>query len=236
MTCSSIASTGEWTPPASCLAALVGQVATNGTCYSGDDCANGWCTSDLTATCPGQCKAYAGLGASCGNGTTECAPGLMCWSNGDPATCRTPNSLGAACPCQAGYWCDQQIASPVCKATKTSGVCSDQDGECAVGYQCFFDGTGQHCTAIAGSGGSCTANPCGWGYVCTSGTCHPWATVGQSCVGASTGGMCIGGYCDGTTTCVAYKANGATCTSWNQCASGNCDGTGHCAVDHCAAP
>lgn len=236
LTCSSVFPDGNWNTPASCNAALVGQVATSGTCYVSDDCANGWCTADLTATCPGTCQAYAGLGASCGNGTTECAPGLMCWSNGDPATCRTPAGLGAACPCQAGLWCDQQIPSPVCKAPKTSGTCSYQDGECAVGYQCFFDGTSQHCAAIAGNGGSCTANPCGWGYACASGTCHPWATVGQSCVGASTGGACTGGYCDGTNTCVAYKANGATCTSYNQCASGDCDGTGHCVADYCAAP
>jgi hypothetical protein len=233
MTCASIDMTGGWALPASCQAAMVGQVATNGTCYASEDCANGYCTAGTT-TCPGTCQPYAGLGASCA--TAECGPNLVC--DDVSATCRTPSStVGAACPCGAGLWCDSSGASPVCRASKTSGTCSyGNNGECALGYQCFtYDATGSHCLAISGSGGPCTANPCGYGYVCSSGTCRSWATVGQSCVGATLGGMCIGGYCDNTPTCVAYKANGAACTASSQCASGSCI-SGHCAPDSCVAP
>ncbi len=224
--------------PASCSAALVGQVAVSGTCYVDADCAGGFCTASHSSSCPGTCQAYATSGQSCAS--SVCATGLVCDYAGG-AICKTPSGNGGACPCQAGYWCDSSGASPTCKPPIAANGACTSSGACAVGYACAGASGSMTCQAIVGANGSCAAasQVCGQGYACTNNVCVSWPTVNQAC--SASGPPCAGGWCNtaaSSPTCAAYIADGQTCTpslGGSDCASGHCDvGSSKCLAAYCS--
>jgi len=87
--------------------------------------------------------------------------------------------------------------------------------------------------------------PCATGLDCdANGTCQAPATsplaLGAPCMDAAYNllGTCADSYCDvfGTRVCEPLRANGASCTSYEECASGACPG-GACGPDpFCVAP
>jgi hypothetical protein len=234
--------------PASCNAALVGTVA-NGTgaanqCYSSNDCANGFCTWELNAgTCPGHCQAYPGLGNDCST-APFCATGQSCGSATGTLVCTAQaTTVGGTCPCADNLWCDYSVLpTPTCKAFLAQGAACSLTTPCGTGLACV--GTGSPtCKALVGLGGACTPSlsgqtECGLGYACDSGTskCVSWPTVGGNCM---TIPRCVNAYCNlPTTTCVALLADGATCTSSQQCSSQDCDtaSTHTCLAASCSLP
>jgi len=223
-------------PGADCTAAVRGTVATNGTCWSASDCADGYCMS--TMACGGQCVAYSMEGQPC---TTPCAPGLVCtWDSlggSSYGICSTPSDVDGPCPCKQGLYCDDGFgvagggtgASPTCQPQLRSGFCHRGD-ECAPGFVCTGDV--RSCVPLVGLGKQCgAAAQCGWGYYCDSATsgCAAYPDLGQACVlsrdGTTAELMCMRGRCDdaGTKKCVAPKADGEACTSPEECASYACD-------------
>jgi hypothetical protein len=243
LTCDALSSGGGVTIPAECTAALTGTVGTGGTCYSGNDCSNGFCTWDLpTGTCPGTCQAYAALGADC---TSKlCVEGQVCDSSGGTPTCKAEAGAGGACPCQSGLWCDTSGGGAgVCMLPLADGAsCSTANDHCSLFSRCT--GTPATCKAFVGLGATCDPGDslCGPGYDCDAGTnkCVSWPKVGEACTS-----VCIGGFCDFTLTspvCKAYLADGATCNPalfGTDCASGNCTASSKCGpspVNQCTMP
>ena len=234
LTCGSITGMEGVPVPPACDAALVGTVATGGTCYSSNDCASGYCTWDLpSGTCPGTCQPFRTLGQSCQG--PDCADGLAC----DGGTCKAQSGVGGTCPCQNGLWCDGAVCTSYAAAGSTCGsatVKCDPLTICA--------GTPETCQAYAGPGAACDPadSICGLGYACDPGTskCVSWPAIGQPCPDY----ICLTGYCDflaGTPTCKAKLADGATCTPGlygTDCVSGLCNAT-KCAptpMDRCVMP
>ena len=84
--------------PASCQAAIAGQVAVGDVCSIGSDCA-GEAFCPLTA-CPRVCTQRNASGGTC-NRDEECASGLLCTAG----TCAAPAALGAACAGNSGAVC-----------------------------------------------------------------------------------------------------------------------------------
>ena len=228
LTCADLDSLTD-SAPAACNAALTGTVATGGSCYSGTDCANGFCTSDHSGgACPGTCQTFAGLGADCTD--KDCAVGQTCEYSGMTPTCMTESAVGGPCPCKSGLWCDSSGTSPVCKAKLAVGVsCSTGDGSCVSSAKCT--GTSPTCQSYLGAGATCTAGTspldslCGAGYLCDgSSKCVAYPKLGQAC--SATVPVCISAYCDlaaSSPTCRALLADGASCTFGYQCASLSCN-------------
>jgi hypothetical protein len=243
MTCADVFSQNV-NAPASCNAALVGTVA-NGTgaanqCYDANDCANGFCTWDLSGgTCPGHCQAYPGLGGDCSN--ARCATGQNCGSATGTLVCTAEaTTVGGACPCADNLWCDTSGGGAgTCQPfLAASAACSTSSSRCATGLVCTGTTT-PTCKAMVGLAGACTPSTsgqtgCGFGYACDAGTskCVSWPKVGESC---QTIPLCIGGYCDMVTnptspTCKALLADGAPCSSslfGLDCASHTCSTSSH---------
>jgi hypothetical protein len=227
---------GPAAAPADCTAMLTGKVAANGTCYSSADCQAGFCTTEATATCPGTCKPFGTVDASCGD-DAPCGPGLDCFGD----VCKARSAAGGACPCQAGLWCDLEVTTSTgtgtCKAPLAAGATCNPHGSdnCALGFVCATDTA--TCQALVGEGGACApprqtddSTVCGSGYHCDASTkkCVSDPAVGSAC---TTEINCLIGYCDDTTTpatpvCKALIASGGNCTTPEQCASLSCtDGT-----------
>jgi len=141
-------------------------------------------------------------------------------------TCGTGAVVGDSCSTTADC-ADWWQSGMTCAA----GVCSygtlryKGDGEsCTAATNCLSNiCTSGKCVGVA-PGGTCLANnDCSYGNYCSpsSGTCAPWAALGQSCAGFSGCGYDSYGfpaYCDGTTSvCVASysKALGVACSGSN---------------------
>jgi hypothetical protein len=236
LTCDDVSPAAGNPTPAACDAAVVGLVATNGTCYDSLDCAAGYCTVDVTLSCPGTCQPFVPAGGSCPGGV-ECAKNLEC----NAGTCQAVSALNGPCPCSPLLWCDTSGGGAgVCRALKKGGSCATS-AECAAGYTCVDVDpsavTDLQCTAKVGAGGSCAlgSDLCGLGYSCTAGTCVAWPTLGQTC---SLVPGCAGSRCDLTShTCVALKGLGESCISLLECASGNCNSATHlCTLGYCVMP
>jgi hypothetical protein len=216
--------------PADCAAALIGAVAPGGQCSQSMDCAGGYCNAPMSCGGPalsGQCVAFPTEGQPCPAGV--CLAGLGCnFAFTSAAVCVALSAADGPCPCQAGLYCDTSGATPNCKATTTNGFCTT-GLECAPGYEC--SGVPKACIPLVGLGARCGGlAECGMGYYCDSGsgTCAPQPTIGQSCVlsrnDTTAQLQCIGGWCDaaGTKACQPRKADGQTCTSYDECI-GYCD-------------
>jgi len=244
LTCNDVLPEGGFPTVQACQNALTGTVGTGGACYVGDACQAGYCTSDITQSCPGTCQPFAQLDQSCQS--AQCADGLACAFSGSTFTCKTASGLNGACPCQDAYWCDSSGGSPgVCRAFRgDGGACSASGVECATGTECVgasvFPPVAGTCRTLVGGGAACGASaPCGLGYTCPAGTCVSLPPVNQPCVQGTGILDCIGGYCPATAspTCQAYKAVSATCIAAYECASFQCSGTpAVCQPLSCAAP
>jgi hypothetical protein len=184
----------------------------NGTsCTAANQCISGNC---IDTVCCGS--------ATCG--TCQTCNGTM------PGTC-TPLAAGTLAPT------GQCTASPPCGNT---GTCNGASGctqaattvSCGAAVSCT--GTTYQPQSFCTGGGACNqqaTSSCG-NYVCGSNACRTNCNSDAHCASTSL-------YCTGNATtagsCVAKKANGATCGGPNECASGNCiDGvccsTGSCSV------
>jgi hypothetical protein len=214
-----------------CAAMVVGKVASGGACNAGVECANGYCTSDVLAVCPGTCEALVANGNSCAD-WMQCQSGAC---DGSVCVADVPGAAGQPCgfgdfACQSGLFCD---ASDVCRQRLGAGAdCST--GECAFGLACADDAT---CRTLVGIGTDCTSAACGDGSYCsaTTGKCVALPTRGTPCdeLGhcfdgshCSTGGTCVAGtvpvdrdcdhtndlFCVDGTYCSAFQGAG-TCVA-----------------------
>lgn len=238
LTCASLTGAVGVPVPAACQAALVGTVAANGTCYSSDDCASGYCTWDLAAgTCPGTCKPFAALGQPC-SVQQMCADGQACDGAGGAMTCKARSGVGGTCPCQDNLWCD---SSEVCRAYAATGSsCAAATVQCNPFSTCA--GTPRTCRAFVGLGEACdpAESVCGLGYGCDSATskCVSWPSVGQACPNF----LCVDGYCDfmaASPVCKARLADGATCNPalmGMDCRSLGCNASSKCEASQCMMP
>lgn len=204
-------------PQADCEAAIAGNGADNGTCYSKESCASGVCiwSPDI---CPSTCVTPIPSGSACGSGV-PCAKGSYC--NLGTHLCTPAVGLDGACNtdvCAPGFFCEQiALGNDVCHARKTSGSCYG-DGECAIGHHC----ASASCVPWLGPGEACTQgqNDCGPGLWCGgAGSCIDGPTATQPC-GSVNGEVrhCIGGTCGAGSICAAWLAAGTTCTLPAQCA------------------
>lgn len=222
-----------------CAAMLIGLVANGDGCYSSDECANGWCSSDATLTCPGSCTAFRTVGASCST-WTECGDNVCLWTGtGNNYACavRTgPGAQGQACgndwpACQLGLYC----AGTTCELRRTLGQSCTSDSACVATLGC--SGSNQ-CQPWAGVGESCSGAPCGWALYCNYAggtTCAEYPRIGESCAQVS----CWEGYCGANNMCAAGTvAVGGTCDNLTLfCVNGAfCDwGTLQCVADPAAS-
>jgi hypothetical protein len=184
--------------PDTCAALVVPTVANGNACYSSIECANGYCTSDLMAACPGACTGFVASGGACTD-YLVCASGAC-----DGVVCvpDVPGGQGQPCGggsvgCQAGLYC---TVGSTCAQRLAAGATCAWHEQCAAGLGCASDGT---CRAWAGTGADCTTATCGEGFYCSlagGSTCVEWPTQGRSCAEFP---MCAdGSYCSGG-TCVA---------------------------------
>lgn len=138
------------------------------------------------------------------NQDSDCAPGLACdWST---YTCATRVAVDGDCSnvaCADGLFC---APGAVCTARPGVGEACPF-GNCLDGLTCRYDSTadGNLCFAP-----HALSEGCSDGYACAVGT-----------------------YCDrdDTVTCLALKADGETCTSWDQCLHAWCNGFDNTCAD-----
>jgi hypothetical protein len=106
----------------------------------------------------------------------------------------------------------------------------------AMGYTCdiadgvYCDSTTQKCTALATTNQTCSGNQqCVTTDYCAIGgtngsTCQPRTPLSSPCNAFGTNQCVAGAYCDtNSNTCKPQIANGASCTTSQECASNNCN-------------
>ena len=176
-------------------------------CTAGNQCISGSCVDGICCGLPA--------------GSTSCGTCQTC--NGtSPGTC-TPFAAGTTAP--AG----QCTAAPPCGNTGTcngSGGCTQAAASVSCGLALSCSGTTLQPASTCTGSGTCnqTASTTCGNYICGSTTaCRTNCTSDTHCANTNL-------YCNGNTTtpgsCVAKKANGASCGGNNECGSGNCtDGT-----------
>jgi hypothetical protein len=202
-----------WDLPDTCAPVVAGAVANGNPCFSGIECAGGYCDSDLTATCPGTCTALVANDGACTD-RIQCASGAC-----DGASCvpDVPGAEGEPCgfglfACQAGLYC----ISGTCEQRLGADAPCSQHEECAFGLGCAEDGT---CHAWAGAGEDCTAATCGQGFYCSAdggNTCAEWPMLGDACAELGPGQPCFDG---------SYCSSGLTCVAGTVPVAGDCDHT-----------
>jgi hypothetical protein len=184
--------------------------ANGSVCTAGNQCISGNC---INGVCCG--SAACGTCQTC-NGTT-------------PGTC-TP--LAAGTPAPSG----QCALNPPCGNT---GICNGASG-CTQAATSVTCGMPVSCTGMTfqpqsfcTGAGTCNQQPtssCG-NYICGTSACKTNCNADAHCSSTSL-------YCTGNATtagsCVAKKANGATCGAANECASGSCVDGVCCATSSCS--
>jgi len=110
-----------------------------------------------------------------------------------------PPGMGYTCDVADGVYCDSTTQK--CVALITT------DQTCTGTVQCV---TSDYCTFTSGTAGQ---------------TCQPRTPLASPCQSFSATNPCVAGaYCDtNSNTCQTQIANGATCSTSQQCASGNCN-------------
>jgi hypothetical protein len=204
----------------------IGSVGTCSNIIAGGSDGNPMCTGANACDGNGVCKAAnaqaCSLGSECAS--SNCADGVCC-DTSCTGTCQActaakkgQGASGTCGPIVSGSTDD----NPVCGGTNTcdgAGNCRKVNGQsCSAGSEC----TSGNCAdgvccdgACTGTCQACTAAKKGQG---TSGTCGP-IIVGSTDDNPVCGGTNV---CDGSGTCKAKSANGATCTVNAECTSGNC--------------
>jgi hypothetical protein len=188
-----------------CARVFTGTVALGGGCAAATDCAGAHVRCDTSSTCPGVCKAVSTPGGTC-NGPDDCTSNYC--NNGvcGAATVSTIASLGQSC---------------------TGNVVCDRGLTC--------DGATMLCRALLREGASCTGGEgkCEFFTSCVGGVCTRWGQLGAACdTSGSEYRGCLGATNCATTTCVALKADGASCAMGNECEHRQCT-NGVCAGAPC---
>jgi hypothetical protein len=170
------------------------------------------------------------LGAQCAS--TFCASGVCCDSTctGLCQTCNVAGKLGQCSPVPAGE--DPRDNCP-----------RDPPSSCAFDGSCNGNGSCQRYPATTECApGSCTgsteqaASTCNGNGTCVAGatrSCSPNLCMGPSCGATCSGdGQCQTGFFCEANKCNVKRAQGASCTTGNQCATGICvDGV--CCASQC---
>jgi hypothetical protein len=178
-------------------------------CTAGNQCISGNC---INGVCCG--SAACGTCQTC-NGT---APGTC-----TPLAAGTPAPTGqcpAAAPCGNTGTCNGASGCTQGATTVSCGLPTSCNGT-----------TYQPPSFCSGSGTCAQTNTASCGnYICGTNMCRTDCTADIHC--SSTSLYCTG---DATTpgSCVAKKANSATCSAANQCASGNCTDGVCCSTSSC---
>ncbi len=230
-----------------------GTVAAGGACRSHEECA-GDAFCDVDASCPGECRARGGAGASCDD-DDACMASLECIDG----SCTTPLTIGDACDedndaCGGLSTCIAGRCTTI-QNNLTAAIDASCDPEagmlCEAGASCVLTGidpgtrTPQwRCVGPSNSGGSCNLgfpDPCPDDQYCDAdpettlmfeGTCQPLPSVGEAC---RDGGNFAARECEGDLVCSDgvcrnRKLLGSPCDSDRECYSGFCDS------DVCTAP
>jgi hypothetical protein len=180
-------------------APLVGRVANYGACNSGVECAapRSYCVN-VAGTCPGECHAPGVESDPCYGGYPQCATGYFCDTYLSTYTCHAKRTAGGDCTgnydaCAQGYACKYTAGTPT--------------------YQCMpYQPVGSYCDAS----GSYDCEPNRAMCDLTISRCVELGRIGEPCI---YGSSCEEGSCDtALNRCVAYRPEGATCTSYDQCA------------------
>jgi len=185
-------------------------------CTAGNQCISGACVDGVCcqlaagSTSCGTCKVcnVSGTGTCTNIAAGTAAPAGQCAANG---------VCGNTGTCNGGGACTQALASVPCGAgVSCSGTTFQPPSYCT--------GTGT-CNQLP-------TQTCG-NYICGSSTaCRTNCTADAQCANTNL-------YCTGNTTtagsCVAKKANGATCNGPNECGSGNCVDGVCCSTGSCPA-
>jgi hypothetical protein len=128
--------------------------------------------------------------------------------------------------------CVGTVQGDVTTFALTAGPTPGMGYTCDVADGVYCDSTTQQCTALVATNQTCTGTEqcvtsdyCGFASGAMGQTCQPRASVGSMCPFSGTGNTCVANaYCDSNTnTCRAQIANGAACSTSQQCASGNCN-------------
>ena len=188
-------------------------------CDGGGDCDLGlFCNGGHDdSTAAGTCTASKPAGSICSD-DTECQGELLCVGDTSttPGTCRDVRAAGASCDGIFGCFGHQYCAGPA----GSTGTCTSA---LTVGAPC----------------GTAQGQPwCGATLACDGGTCQPAGAAGATCTRSSDGvfasdpNSCSTGlHCSNevsgaaTGSCEGPLADGAACTSDDQCAAGFCDRT-----------
>jgi hypothetical protein len=221
--------------PAACQAAVAGQVASDGACYSmiGYECASGYCDfgGDVNAcfaggTCKdltppaGDCSSVpCQVGYTC-DGTQHCVASTPVAILGEGGDCSVPSTI-----CDDPYYC----ASGTCTARKTAGTLCGSQSECQLGLLCPRPSPAVKAPAVmtdAGTcivplkaGATCFGADCAEGLYCADdGVCAANPTVGQSCTIPGSGDYvwCTDSWCDNsgeTPTCQPFRQPGDPCST-----------------------
>lgn len=178
----------------------------------------------------------AGPGKPCTT-SSDCAPApggsALCYSvtnfvdggTNSTSTCvQTQTGKSGQSPCVGTVQGDTTYFS------LTGGSPPDTGYTCNVADGVYCDSSTQTCTALGTTGQTCTGNQecvasdyCG--FSSTGGqSCQPRTPVGSSC-GSGGNNQCVAGsYCDPSSfVCAVQLANGAACSTSQQCASGTCN-------------
>ncbi len=243
-----------------CANAMQGTVPVGGECVSQIECADNLATTYCasTGTCPGQCAARGGPGATCSD-DVGCLLTLACDS--DSSTCKTRLKSGDACSetggtgvCGGLTSCEPDpstgAASCVTLGSGTAALAEGQtcggSGPCATDLICTMapgDGgaSSYTCQKRAASGGPChfaLGNPCPDAEYCPvplaeastgSGTCTPRLGLNQPCDDTILLQCQDGLVCGSGGTCMAKQRIGGSCGENDECYSSHCTG-GVCVV------
>jgi hypothetical protein len=243
-----------------CGEVLAGQGIPGSACYGEIECAtNAFCDA-TELKCPGACKAFAVIGAACGD-DDRCVPG------GD---CRCADAACAQKICKArakpGERCETREA-PACavgeycipNGAKGAGHCGVQDltdpcpsaDACALPARCIGLQDSEHpgrCSLPKKVGEPCTdgAHECADFSSCVGGICKAWNKVGGACGGMTEAKetlRCIGGWCDLAAgsqlgVCRAFRKGEEGCVGDVfldfECGAGRCDRLMHKCISSCA--
>jgi hypothetical protein len=229
--------------PNFCSLALQGQRHIGDDCRSNAECEDeAFC--DMSATCPGVCKARRGAGQPCTDPVVlaprtsrECEVGLMC----DGFVCQSVPGEGQPCElalsrplCTTGTMCLNQVCVSILGVATTAegGQCFGFVGPlCAEGLGCEFtqlllSGT---CRVSYDAGSDCCESfpeRCPSGSRCEGGTCGDGQT-GICKALPAVGEPCLGGVCRPFSRCVVGSCEklaqvGEDCVDASICYSGRC--------------
>ncbi len=203
------------------------------------------CASDADCVAPFTCQgsgsakscARKANGQSCSAGN-QCISGFctdgVCCGTGACGTCQACNLNGlgscafitANAPAPAG----QCPITSTCGNTGTcngAGACTQASNTVACGTASCTGTTYTPAPTCTGTGscGTVASSTCGR-YVCGTGACKTTCNADADCA--------AGNYCSGTGgSCLALKANGASCGDRHECGSGNCVDGACCSTASC---